>query len=103
METDPPAGAQLPLNGTITLYFNQPMDAASVEGALSGEPQLSGSFDWPDEATLVFTPDAPFLPESDLVLTIADTAQSSTGDGTARTGQPELHHQQLPAPGAAPA
>ncbi len=69
------------MNGTITLYFNQPMDAASVEGALSGEPQLSGSFDWPDEATLVFTPDAPFLPETDLLLTIAETAQSSLGMG----------------------
>ena len=79
VETDPPAGSQLPLDGTITLYFNQPMDAASVEGALSGEPQLSGSFAWPDQATLVFTPDAPFLPESDLLLTLAGTAQSSTG------------------------
>jgi uncharacterized protein YfaS (alpha-2-macroglobulin family) len=81
VEADPPAGAQLPLDGTITLYFNQPMDAASVEGALSGEPQLSGSFDWPDEATLVFTPDAPFLPETEVVLTIAETAQSSQGKG----------------------
>ena len=79
VETNPPAGAQLPLDGTITLYFNQAMDAASVEGALQGEPQLSGSFAWPDEATLMFTPDAPFLPETDLAITIAETAQSKLG------------------------
>lgn len=80
VETDPPAGAQIPLDGTVALYFNQPMDAASVEGALQGEPQLSGSFTWPDEATLVFTPDAPFLPDTDLSITIAETAQSKLGN-----------------------
>jgi len=79
VETDPPVGSQLPLNGSITFYFSQPMEAASVEGALSGEPQLSGSFEWQDESTLVFTPDAPLLPDTNLVLSIADTAQSSQG------------------------
>ena len=81
VESDPPAGAQVPLNGSIRLYFNQPMEPASVEGALSGEPLLSGSFDWPDEATLVFTPDAPWLPDSNLTITIGSGAQSRQGMG----------------------
>ena len=79
VETDPPVGAQLSLSSPITFYFNQPMQAASVEAAITGTPALSGSFTWPDEATLVFTPDVPFTPETDLTLTIAASAQSSQG------------------------
>ena len=79
VETDPPVGAQLSLSSSITFYFNQPMQAASVEAAITGTPALSGSFTWPDEATLVFTPDVPFTPETDLALTIAASAQSSQG------------------------
>ena len=33
VENDPPLGSELPLAGPITLYFNQPMDRASVEAA----------------------------------------------------------------------
>jgi uncharacterized protein YfaS (alpha-2-macroglobulin family) len=79
VETEPPVGSQIPLNGPLTFYFNQPMNQASVEGALSGTPALSGSLSWLDEATLVFTPDVPFLPDTDLTITIAATAQSSQG------------------------
>ena len=42
VETDPPIGSQLPLDGTITLYFNQPMDTASVEGATDGHANHPG-------------------------------------------------------------
>src|SRR4030042_3984640 len=79
VETDPLPGAQITLKNPITFYFNQPMDHPSVEGALSGEPVLSGSFTWRDDSSLTFTPDLPFLPGTALTINIASTAQSATG------------------------
>jgi hypothetical protein len=79
VETYPPPGAELPLSGPITLYFNQPMDTASVEGALSGQPNLSGHFNWQGNTKVSFTPDAPFLPGSDMALRLDSTARSQQG------------------------
>ncbi len=79
VETDPPLGAALPLSGPITFYFNQPMERASVEGALSGDPPISGAFTWLDDATVSFTPDTSFQPDTSLALNIASTAQSQGG------------------------
>jgi hypothetical protein len=55
------------------------MDHASVEGALSGEPALSGSFAWNDDSSLTFTPDSAFLPGTSLAISIADSAKSAKG------------------------
>jgi len=55
------------------------MDRLSVEGAISGQPELSGIFTWQDDSRLTFTPDAPFEPESTLKINIDTTAQSSKG------------------------
>ena len=79
VEASPPTGSALALNEAITLFFNQAMEQTSVEAALSGEPPLSGSFAWVDEATLTYTPDQPFLPETALMITIAETAQAKNG------------------------
>ena len=79
VETDPLPGAQIALKNPITFYFNQAMDRPSVEGAISGEPVLSGSFTWRDDASLTFTPDAAFLPGTSLAINIAESAQSSKG------------------------
>src|SRR5512136_109248 len=79
VETDPLPGAQIALKNPITFYFNQPMQRASVEGAISGEPALSGRFAWRDDATLTFTPDSALLPDTQLMINIASTAQSSKG------------------------
>ncbi|MGC9395071.1 MAG: Ig-like domain-containing protein [Anaerolineae bacterium] len=43
---------------TIKLSFDQPMDQASVVAALQVTPPLEGDFEWPDDATLVFRPQA---------------------------------------------
>jgi len=64
VETDPPQGSTINVGGPITLYFNQNMDQASVEEALSGEPELTGAFSWSDPATLIYTPDQPLLPNT---------------------------------------
>lgn len=79
VETDPPAGSTIPVGGPITLYFNQKMDQTSVEGALSGEPELAGSFNWSDPATLVYTPEQPFLPNTILVFHLDTTAKADNG------------------------
>jgi hypothetical protein len=42
----------------IKLYFDQPMDQASVVAAFRVTPALEGDFEWPDVATLVFRPRA---------------------------------------------
>ncbi len=79
VETDPLPGSQIALKNPITLYFNQPMQPTSVEAAVTGEPTLSGSFAWSDDATLTFTPDTPLLPDTPLTINIAATAQSAKG------------------------
>lgn len=79
VETDPVLGAEVPLAGPLTLYFNQPMDALSVEAALSGEPPLAGSFEWLDDSTLSFTPENPWLPETDLTIRLEATAKAANG------------------------
>lgn len=79
VESDPPPGSEIPLDAPITLYFNQPMDARSVEGSLSGQPILSGKFTWIRENALTFTPDTPFLPGSDLTLSVGANARSKNG------------------------
>ena len=79
VETDPLQGAQIALESPLTFYFNQPMDKASVEDALSGEPGLSGNFSWQDDSSLTFTPDSAYLPGTSLIINIATTAQSSKG------------------------
>ena len=48
----------------ITFYFNQAVNKASVESALSGLP--AGTFTWNDDATLVFTPTQSYQPNSTL-------------------------------------
>ena len=55
------------------------MQHASVEGALTGEPGLSGSFKWQDDSTLTFTPDKALLPATSVTINITTTAQSAKG------------------------
>jgi alpha-2-macroglobulin len=52
----PERGDELPVNGAITVYFDAPMDRASTEAAFSIAPKVTGTFGWPDETTMVFTP-----------------------------------------------
>ncbi len=80
VEAVPPDGSTYPLAGALTLYFNQSMDRGSVEGALTGQPTLSGSINWLDDATLVFEPDTPFLPGSDLFIEVGQTARAKNGE-----------------------
>jgi uncharacterized protein YfaS (alpha-2-macroglobulin family) len=79
VESDPPPGSVIPLAKPITFYFNQDMDRPTVEGALSGQPRLSGKFSWKNDSTMTFEPDAPLLPDTDLSVSIGTTARSKKG------------------------
>ena len=79
VESNPPAGAEIPLNSPITLYFNQPMDHTSVEAALSTGGGAGGRLFWANDTTLVFTPDSALPPATDLTLAISQTAQAQNG------------------------
>jgi uncharacterized protein YfaS (alpha-2-macroglobulin family) len=107
VESQPPPGAEIPLQEPITLYFNQPMDPASVEAAIHTRPQVPTSLVWRDDATLTFTPQQPLAPDTSLTVQITSTARSSQG---VRLSQPvsmtyqtagyvKLAHT-LPAPGS---
>ncbi|MGW8251994.1 MAG: Ig-like domain-containing protein, partial [Anaerolineales bacterium] len=79
VESDPPPGAELPLDGPLTLYFNQPMRRDTVEAVLSLTPTQPGSFTWQDDTTLVFNPSHPLSPESEVVFTLGAGAKAANG------------------------
>jgi uncharacterized protein YfaS (alpha-2-macroglobulin family) len=79
VETDPLPGAQITLNNQFQFFFNQPMDHPSVEGAISMQPALSGSFTWLDDSSLTFTPQAALQPATSLSINISTDAKSANG------------------------
>jgi uncharacterized protein YfaS (alpha-2-macroglobulin family) len=79
VETDPLPGSQIALQNPITFYFNQPMQRASVEAAVTGVPALLGKFTWKDDSSLTFTPNSPIIPGSSQVINIGTSAQSKKG------------------------
>ena len=76
----PARGEELAVEGSIEIIFDQAMDSASVEAAWSIEPDIAGTFDWPTEQTLRFTPTAQWVRDGIYHITIAETAQSSQED-----------------------
>ncbi|NWG34425.1 MAG: Ig-like domain-containing protein [Chloroflexi bacterium] len=82
IETDPPPDTVIGHLSPITFYFNQEMNKASVESALSGLPE--GTFSWSDDATLVFTPAQPYTPNSKLNIVLANSIQAASGFGAAQ-------------------
>jgi hypothetical protein len=79
VESDPPESVELPLDGPITLYFNQPMDRPSVEAALTSQMQQPLQFNWVDDSTVIVYLGAPLEPDTELVLALDDTARSAQG------------------------
>jgi uncharacterized protein YfaS (alpha-2-macroglobulin family) len=79
VETNPPQSTVIGHQVPITFYFNQGMNKATVESAISGLP--AGTFTWNDEATLLFTPAQPYLPNTKINIEIANSIQSASGFG----------------------
>jgi uncharacterized protein YfaS (alpha-2-macroglobulin family) len=72
----PASGEEQALDAPIELTFDQPMDRASVEGALAISPTLEGDLTWADDRTLAFTPDADLERGKRYWVIIADTARN---------------------------
>ena len=79
VETDPPLKSVIGHRSPITFYFNQGMNKPLTESALSGLP--AGSFTWNDDATLLFTPNQPYQPNTTLKISVANSIQSASGFG----------------------
>ncbi|NQS90848.1 MAG: Ig-like domain-containing protein, partial [Chloroflexi bacterium] len=79
VESDPPIGSTISIQGAITIYFNQAMDQYSVEKALTSEPVLEGSFSWIDSATLLYQPAQSLAPNTNLVLKLDTSAKAANG------------------------
>jgi peptidoglycan/xylan/chitin deacetylase (PgdA/CDA1 family) len=74
-----PAGNDLQnVLSEVKVVFDRPMDEAVVDESFRVEPQASGSFQWPDDRTLVWKP---------LALLYSTTYRISVG-GIARSGDP---------------
>lgn len=106
VETMPARNGELTAAEGLTLYFNQPMDVASVETALKFEPALDGRFEWSsDHATVRFFPADPLPSGSEVFMTLAAGARSTSGGATSesvtlqfRLPQPLRVIEQAPAP-----
>ncbi len=79
VESDPPFGSTISLEGTITLYFNQDMDQESVSSGFSTIPEIGGIFEWVDPATLSFQPDQPLPPGEEILLVLDPTILAANG------------------------
>ena len=79
IEALPLPGDELPLDGSFTVYFDQPMERASVESAFAVSPGITGAFIWPDDSTLQFSPSAPLERAAEYEVTVGESARSQAG------------------------
>lgn len=107
VESSPPSGTELPLQGQITLVFNQPMDRPSVESALKVRAFLVSDLEWSDDTTVTIYPGEALQPDSSLSVEVGTEARSSHGLPMLRPVNLEYRTagylqlaQQLPEPGA---
>ena len=75
-----PSGAALSIDTPVRVRFDQPMDRASVEAALSIDPPAAGAFSWDADNEVRFTPAAPgLLRGTTYTVTLTNTARSVAG------------------------
>ncbi len=75
----PFSGQELPLDGAIDIFFDQPMDHDAVEAAFSIVPSVEGSFRWLDAATLRFAPDETLARGTEYRVTVGTGAAAVHG------------------------
>ena len=73
-------GEELPLDGSIDIYFDQPMNRSSVEEALRIEPPIEADLVWIDDSTLRIVPKPGALDRATRYrITVTDSARSVEG------------------------
>jgi uncharacterized protein YfaS (alpha-2-macroglobulin family) len=81
----PARGQEVPVDGTVEIRFDQPMDQSSVEAALSvttggDTPQeVPGAVQWLDPTTLRFKPSQPLKRAARYEVTVGPSAKSTQG------------------------
>jgi hypothetical protein len=74
----PQPGEELPADGAVSVFFDQPMDTQTVEAAFAIEPAVQGAFEWSDNnATLHFKPQG-LERQSKYAVTVSDAARNRT-------------------------
>jgi hypothetical protein len=81
VRSSPAVGEEQPLEGTIEIVFDQPMDRESVEKAFAIEPGASvdGRFEWTDDQTVRFKPDDGFERGQRYKVRVVESAKSQAG------------------------
>jgi hypothetical protein len=75
-----PSAAALSVDIPVRVRFDQPMDRASVEAALSIDPPAAGAFSWDADNEVRFTPATPGLLRGvTYTVTLTNTARSLAG------------------------
>ncbi|HET9494555.1 MAG TPA: MG2 domain-containing protein, partial [Chloroflexia bacterium] len=75
-----PDGGALSIDTPVRVRFDQPMDRASVEAALSIDPPAAGAFSWDADNEVRFTPAAPGLLRGiTYTVMLTNTARSVAG------------------------
>jgi uncharacterized protein YfaS (alpha-2-macroglobulin family) len=70
-----------PATAEIVIRFNQPVDRAAAERAVSFRPPITGTFTWPDDTTLVLRPEAPLQRNTPYSGTVAAGIPAANGGG----------------------
>ncbi len=95
VESDPPARAEVASKGPITLFFNQPMDRASVEFALASQMQQELTFTWVDDTTVIVYFNEELSPDFKAGTGAWRQCSLSPGPSTHAADQLELPHSRV--------
>ncbi|GAB4151888.1 MAG: alpha-2-macroglobulin family protein [Candidatus Promineifilaceae bacterium] len=81
---NPPAGAEIALDGYFEVYFDQPMDENVTAAALSVVDEtgaaVAGTISWPQARALRFQPTQTLKPNARYRIILSDRARSSAGE-----------------------
>ena len=75
----PYPGEEVPVDEAVTVTFDQPVNAASVEAAWQTDPATPGAFTWTDERTVQFAPDGGWPRATRIDVTIGTGATAANG------------------------
>lgn len=80
----PADGQEVPLDATVMIRFDQPMDRKRTEAAFSLEPATNGTFIWQDVRTLMFRPRALLQPATTYRVRLESSARALSGEALQR-------------------
>src|SRR5260221_4290169 len=79
VDSAPARGEELPVDASVTLFFDQAMDRQSVEKAFSVTPSVPGAFTWTDDTTVIFKPSATLARNTEYAFSVSSDAKSKPG------------------------